>query len=75
MFYLDYDLPQLVKIAENKIREFDEERLTTPKSLDALDFLEFDNGLGRKVDPQRLTPTARATRYTRSYRRIGKQRR
>lgn len=56
MFYLEYDLPQLTKIAENKLRDFDEERLKIPKPLDALDFIEFEKGLGRKIDPQRLTP-------------------
>jgi hypothetical protein len=56
LFYLDYDLPQLVKIAEDKLRAFDMERLEIPKSLDAFDFIEFDNGLGRETDPQRLTP-------------------
>lgn len=56
MFYYDYDLPQLIKIAEDKLRGFDEERLTIPKPLDAFDFIEFDNGLGLEIDPQRLTP-------------------
>jgi hypothetical protein len=56
LFYLDYDLPQLIRIAENKLRAFDKERLTIPKPLDAFDFIEFDNGLGLETDPQRLTP-------------------
>jgi hypothetical protein len=56
LFYLDYDLPQLIRIAEDKLRSFDEERLTIPKPLDAFDFIEFDNGLGLETDPQRLTP-------------------
>ncbi|MDR1508965.1 MAG: ImmA/IrrE family metallo-endopeptidase [Synergistaceae bacterium] len=56
MFYLEYDLPQLIRIAEDRIRIFDEERLTIPKPLDAFDFIEFDNGLGIKTDTQRLTP-------------------
>lgn len=56
MFYLDYDLPQLIRIAEGKIRDFDKERLTIPKPFDAFDFIEFDNGLGLETDPQRLTP-------------------
>lgn len=56
MFYLQYDLPQLVRIAEDRLRNFDSERLTVPKPLDAFDFIEFDNGLGLQTDPQRLTP-------------------
>lgn len=56
MFYLDYDLSQLIRIAEDKLCAFDKERLTIPKPLDAFDFIEFDNGLGLKTDPQRLTP-------------------
>lgn len=56
MFYLEYDLPQLVRIAEDKLRVFDSERLKIPKPLDALDFIEFDKGLGLQTDPQRLTP-------------------
>ena len=56
MFYLNYDMPQLIRIAEDKVRDFDKERLTIPKPLDAFDFIEFDNGLGLEVDPQRLTP-------------------
>lgn len=31
MFYLDYDLPQLTKIAEEQVRLFDAERLIIPK--------------------------------------------
>jgi hypothetical protein len=56
LFYLDYDLPQLTRIAEDKLHVFDKERLTIPKPLDAFDFIEFDNGLGLETDPQRLTP-------------------
>lgn len=56
MFYLQYDLPQLVRFAEDKLRDFDAERLTVPKPLDAFDFIEFDNGLNLQTDPQRLTP-------------------
>ena len=56
MFYLNFDLSQLNRIAEDKLRAFDKERLTIPKPLDAFDFIEFDNGLGLKTDPQRLTP-------------------
>ncbi|MDR0695954.1 MAG: ImmA/IrrE family metallo-endopeptidase [Christensenellaceae bacterium] len=56
MFYLDYDLPQLIRIAEDKLRSFDEERLKTPKPLDAFDFIEFESGLNLQTDPQRLTP-------------------
>ena len=56
MFYLDYDLPQLKKIAEERLRIFDAERLKIPKPLDALDFIELENGLNLQLDPQRLTP-------------------
>jgi hypothetical protein len=56
MFYLEYDLPQLVRIAEDKLRNFDAERLTIPKPLDAFDFIELENGLQLQTDPQRLTP-------------------
>ena len=56
MFYLEYDLPQLIRIAEDRLRIFDAERLKVPKPLDALDFIELENGLNLRLDPQRLTP-------------------
>jgi hypothetical protein len=54
LWYLDYDLSQLERIAEDKLREFDKERLKVPKKIDVIDFTEFY--LELEFDPQRLTP-------------------
>lgn len=54
MYYLEYDLPQLTKIAEDNLRNFDAERLRYPKPLDAMDFTELK--LDLQTEPQRLTP-------------------
>lgn len=54
VYFLEYDLPQLTRIAEDYLKDFDAERLRYPKPLDAFDFTEFK--LDLKTDPQRLTP-------------------
>ena len=54
MYYLDLSLTQIIKYADDSLREFDEERLKIPKQLDAFDFTELH--LGLTADPQRLTP-------------------
>jgi hypothetical protein len=54
LYYLDLNLSQINKYAENALRDFDAERLRIPKPLDAFDFTELH--LGLTADPQRLTP-------------------
>lgn len=40
MWFYNYSVAQLEKIAEDKLREFDSERLTIPKGIDVYDFIE-----------------------------------
>lgn len=54
MWFYNYSITQLEKIAEDKLREFDHERLTTPKSLDVYDFIEVC--LDVPYDWKNLTP-------------------
>jgi hypothetical protein len=40
LWFYNYSVAQLEKIAEDKLREFDSERLTIPKGIDVYDFIE-----------------------------------
>lgn len=62
MFFYNYDLPQLEKIAEEKLRDFDVERLTVPKSIDVYDFIEAS--LDVPYDWKTLTPNRSLLGFT-----------
>lgn len=54
MFFYDYNDRQLENKAEEQLRGYDAERLTIPKKVDAIGFVEFY--LGLQFDPQLLSP-------------------
>lgn len=62
MWFYDYSLTQLEKIAEDKLREFDAERLKVPKGIDVYDFIE--SCLNVPYDWKNLTPNQSLLGFT-----------
>lgn len=62
MFYYDYSITQLEKIAEDKLKEFDSERLSIPKDIDVYDFIE--ECLDVPYDWKDLTPNQSLLGFT-----------